>query len=76
MPYQPRHFHDQDSLPTEPVQAGHFVDQASSRDGRYGVAVRDMFSDAGWTPVEPVRARDWRDNGTGSAVLSSETTFD
>lgn len=76
MPYQPRDFHDYNAVWAEPVQAGHFVEQGSPRAVGFGVAVRDMFSDAGWTPVEPVRARGWRDNGTGSAVLSSETTFD
>lgn len=76
MPYQPHDLHEDDSLRLGPVQGGQLVDQTSSPDGHYGVAVRDMFSDAGWTPAEPVRARDWRDNGTGLAVPSSETTFD
>lgn len=48
------------------------IDQAP----RYGVAVRDIFNDARWTPVEPVRARDWHDCGAGPFVQSSETTFD
>lgn len=48
---------------------------AVDQDARYGVAVRDMFSDASWSPVEPVRARDWRDTGEGSPV-ASETEFD
>lgn len=54
-----------------PDGGGATVDQ----DARYGVAVRDMFSDASWSPVEPVRARDWRDTGEGSPV-ASETEFD
>jgi hypothetical protein len=59
------------------VPAGELVDQPSVHEGHHGVAVvRDIFSDARWTPVEPVRARDWHDNGAGAAILSSETTFD
>lgn len=55
-------------------EAGHeTIDQMSPR---YGVVVRDIFSDAGWTPAEPVRARDWHDCGGGSGVQSSETSFD
>lgn len=81
MPYQPRDsqpqdFREDDSLWAGPVEAGRFVGEASPRDGRYGVAVRDMFSDAAWTPAEPVRARGWRDSGTGAVVQSSATTFD
>lgn len=49
------------------------IDQSAPR---YGVAVRDIFSDAGWTPVEPVRARDWHDCRAGACIQSSETTFD
>lgn len=75
MPYAREAFRD--TRPDDDASvAGHLVEQPSPRDGRYGVAVRDMFSDGGWTPAEPVRARDWRDNGTGSGVQSSETTFD
>lgn len=41
----------------------------------YGTVVRDIFNDAGWTPAEPVRARDWHDCGAGHCV-QSETAFD
>lgn len=70
MPY-PTNAIDEDA-----ILAGEVVGQWSSRDGRYGVAVRDIFSDAGWTPAEPVRARDWHDHASGSRVESTETTFD
>lgn len=43
---------------------------------QYGVAVRDIFSDARWTPAEPVRVRGWHDSGDGTAASSSETDFD
>lgn len=59
----------------EAVHAGHVADQRAPR-GPYGVAVRDIFSDAGWAPAEPVRARDWHDTGSGARVQWSETTFD
>lgn len=56
--------------------AGHeTVDQLSPRHAAYGVAVRDIFSGEGWSPAEPVRARDWHDIGEGTAV-STETAFD
>ncbi len=63
------------NAPTPGLEAhpGHeTIDQSSAR---YGVAVRDMFSDAGWTPAELVRARDWHDCG-GADCVQSETTFD
>lgn len=75
MPY-PMHAFDDDALQGQATVAGQLVEQPSPRDGRYGVVVRDMFSDAAWTAAEPVRARDWRDTGSGSALRSSETTFD
>ena len=68
MPY-PTH-----ARPDDSPSAGQVVDQWSPQEGRYGVAVRDIFSDAGWTPAEPVRARDWRD--TGEDARWSETSFD
>ena len=43
---------------------------------QYGVAVRDIFSDARWSQAEPVRARDWRDTAAGDAAASCETDFD
>lgn len=58
--------------PDHDAQAATFIDQ---RQPHYGVVVRDIFSDAGWTPAEPVRARDWHDCGAGTCV-QSETTFD
>ena len=62
-----------ESQPGLESRPGHeTIDQSSSR---YGVAVRDIFSDAAWTPAEPVRARDWHDCGGGDCV-QSETTFD
>ena len=68
MPYQ-----NHATTPGLSNQAGHeTIDQMAPR---YGVAVRDIFSDAGWTPAEPVRARDWHDCGSGDCV-QSETTFD
>lgn len=70
MPYSPSAIDDDAILP------GQVVGQWSPRDARYGVAVRDIFSDAGWTPAEPVRARDWHDVGNGARVQSTETTFD
>lgn len=75
MPYR-THAYAPREVPADATAVGQLVDQPPSRGGRFGVAVRDMFSDAAWTPVEPVRARDWRDNGPGTAVLSSETSFD
>ena len=69
MPYSPNAIDD------DAIQ-GQVVGQWPPGDGRYGVAVRDIFSDAGWTPAEPVRARDWHDNGSGARVQSTETTFD
>lgn len=65
MPYQTR-----DALPAADAGQGQVVvDQLAPR---YGVAVRDIFSDARWTPAEPVRVRDWHD----TAAQSSETDFD
>lgn len=55
-------------------QPGSAVGDASGQP--YGVAVRDIFSDARWVPAEPVRVRGWHDSGEGSAVLASETDFD
>ena len=64
---------NQATSPDMAHRAGHeTIDQSSPR---YGVAVRDIFSDASWSPAEPVRARDWHDFGSGAA-LQSETTFD
>lgn len=60
------------AIPDDDAQASVAIDQQPSR---YGVAVRDIFSDAGWSPAEPVRARDWHDCGAGTCV-QSETTFD
>lgn len=73
MPY-PTHATDDDA--PQAGYAGQMVEQADPQGGRYGVAVRDIFSDATWTPAEPVRARDWHDNGSGATVQSTETTFD
>ena len=73
MPY-PTNAIDDDVLQAAP--AGHVIDQADPNGGRYGVAVRDIFSDATWTPAEPVRARDWKDHGSGARVQATETTFD
>lgn len=70
MPYS-THASDDDTRPT-----GHVVGPWTSRAGHYGVAVRDIFSDAAWTPAEPVRARDWHDIGGGAHVQSTETSFD
>ena len=68
MPYQNNASH-----PGLESRHGHeTVDQTSPR---YGVAVRDIFSDAGWAPAELVRARDWHDCG-GADCVQSETTFD
>ena len=68
MPYQNNASH-----PGLESQHGHeIVDQSSPR---YGVVVRDIFSDAGWAPAELVRARDWHDCG-GADCVQSETTFD
>lgn len=69
MPY-PTHAFD------APADAGQPVDQPTPHEGRYGVAVRDIFSDGGWTPAEPVRARDWHDIGADARVRWAETTFD
>ncbi|HET8818182.1 MAG TPA: hypothetical protein VFM73_01390 [Xanthomonadaceae bacterium] len=63
------------NAPDDDAVTGHVVGQWSPR-GHYGVAVRDIFSNADWTPAEPVRARDWHDIGTGVLVQSTETTFD
>ena len=60
------------ATPDSDTQAAAVIDQQSHR---YGVAVRDIFSDASWAPAEPVRARDWHDCGDGTCV-QSETTFD
>lgn len=62
---------DEDSMPT-----GHVVGAWTTRAGHYGVAVKDIFSDADWAPAEPVRARDWHDIGSGPRIESSETNFD
>ena len=56
------------------ANASHAVVDTGSQP--YGVAVRDIFSDARWTPAEPVRARDWHDTDGGGAAPSSETTLD
>ena len=69
MPYSPDAIDDD-------ARHGQVVGQWSPHDGHYGVAVRDIFSDAGWTPAEPVRARDWRDIGSVARIQATETTFD
>ena len=55
-------------------QPGSAVGDASGQP--YGVAVRDIFSDARWSPAEPVRARGWRDTAAGDAAPASETDLD
>ena len=74
MPYPTHAIDDQ-------AEAGQLVDQPMAHEGqvheaRYGVVVRDIFSDGGWTQAEPVRARDWRDNGWDARVQWSETSLD
>ena len=65
----------------DPADAGQLVDQplpheGQAHGGRYGVVVRDIFSDGGWTQAEPVRARDWHDNGSDARLQWSETSLD